>query len=74
MIAWKPTQVVADKLVLESQAEFVEEVLVPEDDVVLELEDAVVRGIHEILGECVVREMHKVLKIQDCVWVMILMK
>jgi len=58
---------VADKLVLESQAEFVEEVLVMEDDVVLELEDAVVRDIHEILGDCVVRELHKVLKIQNCV-------
>ena len=47
----------ADKLVLEIRAEFVEEVLVLEDDVVLELEDAVVREIHEILGDCVVREL-----------------
>ena len=47
----------ADKLVLKSQAEFVEEVLAPEDDVVHELEDAVVRDIQEILGDCVVREL-----------------
>ena len=47
----------ADKLVLEIRAECVEEVLVLEDDVVLELEDAVVREIHEILGDCVVREL-----------------
>ena len=47
----------ADKLGLESRAEFVEEVLVLEDNIVLELEDAVVREIHEILGDCVVREL-----------------
>ena len=74
LIVRKPGQVVADKLVLENRAEFVEEVLVLEDDVVLELEDAVVREMHEILGDCVVRELHKVLTIQNCVNVVILVK
>ena len=50
LIVRKPGHVWADKLVLKNRAEFVDEVLVLEDDVVLELEDAVVREIHEILA------------------------
>ena len=55
----------ADKFVLGSRAATVEPVHVLEDDVVFELEDAVVREIHDILGDCVVRELQKVLKIQN---------